>query len=433
MDILEAKYGNGNFINVKEIIEEYRQKNTIYIPKSTSLSKLFKYDPAIGKRKTLTVLWKLVKNNSIVLNEFCDKIVDKCQYGKKQSVKINIKDLYSYNRTVYKFKITNILYGLDTENCVNCTDILINKLESDKYFIDIDNLEINKLVKDPYVNKEKKLFIYYEETSVFETIIYERSNRLKKDLVIGIDLNEYKLNLIVHIVPKKCEIFSLNMDYLKTIIPSFNNKIVVSIVNGAELEKKDYVQNWIDLKNITVLEKENNIKLGEAVSIRDLLKNVKNNNKNEYTFYCHSKGITRGEGRDPTVAAWTELMYKYCISNIDTMIYQNSYTGGAIRSFDKFPNDTNAPLWHFSGTFFWFNHRLFDTVNIDEKITNDYYTVEMLPGKICDISNSLVFLKDNSKPFYECFLTENKDDIINNLELLETDLAKSVEKIISRY
>ena len=77
MDILEAKYGNGNFINVKELIEEYRQNNIVYIPKTTSLNKLFKYDPATGKRKTLYVLWKLVKNNCIVLNEFCDKIIDK--------------------------------------------------------------------------------------------------------------------------------------------------------------------------------------------------------------------------------------------------------------------------------------------------------------------------------------------------------------------
>jgi hypothetical protein len=434
MEILEAKYGNSNYlINVIDKIEKYKNNDIIFIPKDIQINKLFCVDPNVGGSKYIKVMWKKTTIKQIVLRERCDTIIDEVKYGRKRAVKIEMNNLYSHRRILHKFTITKILYGISREESVDITSCLRSKIYSIDYYIDIYNLNINSLVADPYVNREKNLYIDFEETSVFENIIYEKCGKLRKDLVIGIDLNMYKLNLISHIVPKKSEIFTLNMEYLKNILSVFNNKKILSIVSGAGLEEKEYLSNWINLDNFTCIYKQNDPKLGEAVSIRDLINGVKSYDKNEYTFYCHSKGITRNNGKDPTIAVWIELMHKYCLSNIDTVIYHDSYTGGAIRCYDKFPNVIKSPEWHYSGTFFWFSHKIFDKIDILSKLTNEYYIVEMLPGLICNLNKSHCFYKDNVKPYYECFLKTNKYDIIKNMDLVESELSKSIEKILDRY
>ena len=434
MEILEATYGNSSYLmNIADKLKNYRKDDIIFMSKDTELTDLFCIESQLEASKYIRVLWKTINNKQISLRERCDNIIDAVKFGKKRAVKIEMSNLYIHRRILHKFVITKILYGISREECIDVTNILKTHIDSSDYYIDIYNLNINKLVKDPYVNREKNLFIDFEETSVYENIIYEKKGKLRKDLVIGIDLNKYKLNLISHIVPKQSEIFTLNMIYLKNIYNVFNNHKILSIVSGDGLEKKEYLSNWINLDNYKCIQKQNDASVGEAVSIGDLIKSVKSNNKNEYTFYCHSKGITRNNGRDPTIAVWIELMHKYCLSNIDTMIYHDNYTGGAIRCYDRFPHANKSPDWHFSGTFFWFSHKLFDTIDIAAQLTNEYYIVEMLPGLICNINKSHCFYKDNVKPYYECFLTTNKNDISNNIELLESDLSKSIDKILDKY
>jgi hypothetical protein len=434
MEILEATYGNSNYlINVIDKIQKFKHDDIIFMSKDIQINKLFGVQPNIGDSKYIRVVWKKTTNKQIVLRERCNTIIDAVKYGRKRSIRIELNNLYSHIRILHKFIITKILYGVSKEESIDITSVLKSKLDNIDYYIDIYNLDISNLVSDPYVYREKNLYIDFEETSVFENIIYEKCGKLRKDLVIGIDLNIYKLNLIAHIVPKKSEIFTLNMVYLKNIISLFNNQKILSIVSGEGLEDKEYLSNWINLDNFTCIYKQNEPKLGEAVSIGDLIKGVKSYNKNEYTFYCHSKGITRNNGKDPTVAVWIELMYKYCLSNIDTMIYHDSHMGGAIRCYDKFPNVIKSPEWHYSGTFFWFSHKIFDKTDVLSKLTNEYYIVEMLPGLICNINKSHCFYKDGVKPYYECFLNTNKYDIIKNMNLLESELSKSIEKILDKY
>ena len=167
-------------------------------------------------------------------------------------------------------------------------------------------------------------------------------------------------------------------------------------------------------------EKTNSPTLGESISFRDLMKQVESSNTNEYTFYCHTKGISKANDDNSSIAVWVELMYKYCLCNIDVMILSGKIFGGAIRSFNLFPKG-NSPPWHFTGTFYWFNHLLFRNPNIYSLMLDDYYATEMFPGYIVKVENSICFLKDKAEPFYECFLDKNLDCIVDNLDILEEE------------
>jgi hypothetical protein len=231
--------------------------------------------------------------------------------------------------------------------------------------------------------------------------------------------------MISHIVPIKCEAFGIYMSYLSTIQHTFNHKKILSIIQGVNIEDSKYLEHWIKLSDFYCIYKQNNIQLGEAVSIRDLIKLIKSNDKNEYTFYFHTKGVSKKNTNDPFIGVWTELMFKYCISNIDSMIYHDSYVGGAIRSFNQFHDDKSIP-YHFTGTFFWFSHNVFNRINVENQIKDNYYSVEMLSGKLCPLIKSQYFLKDHSMGMYRVSEPHYRDDIKTNIDLVEHNISKSI-------
>ena len=50
----------------------------------------------------------------------------------------------------------------------------------------------------------------------------------------------------------------------------------------------------------------------------------------------------------------------------------------------------------------------------------------MFPGFLTKPINSICFLKDKADPFYECFLDKNLDVIVDNLEILESEISKKI-------
>lgn len=423
MEIIEANYHS---IHIKSItsalIEGYKKNDMIYIPRGSNIEGLIKI-PNNNNLSFIKIIWKMTYNNSIVLEESCTKIVTNEKYIKKKGIQIDMIHLYHHKRIQHNVEFKKLLYGKSESESIDIMDKK-DKFGNQNYYIDCNNLAINDLVGDPYPNIQKKLFIEYETSSIFETVVYIKRNKLRKDLVIGIDLNNYKLNMISHIVPIKCQAFGINMSYLSMIQNTFNNKKILSIIEGVGIEDRKYLENWIKLSDFDCIYKKNNKDLGEAVSIRDLIKTIKSNDKNEYTFYFHSKGVSKKNTNDPFVGVWIELMFKYCISNIDSMIYNDRHVGGAIRSFNQF-HDKSVP-YHFTGTFFWFSHKVFDTTKVEDQIKDNYYSVEMLSGKLCPLIKSQYFLKDHSMAMYRGSEPHHRDDIKNNMDLLEHNLSKSI-------
>jgi len=423
MEIIEANYHSICTKTItSELINGYKKNDMIYIPKDSNLEKLITI-PDNNNLSFIKVIWKMTYNNSIVLQENDTKIVNNEKYIKKKGIQIDMTHLYHHKRLKHDVEFKKLLYGVSESESINIIDKK-DKFGNDEYYIDCNNLAINDLVGDPYPYLQKKIFIEYETISIFETVVYIKKNKLRKDLVIGIDLNNYKLNIISHIVPIKCEALGINMSYLSMIQNTFNHKKILSIIEGLGIENRKYLENWIKLSDFDCIYKNNNKNLGEAVSIRDLIKLIKSNDKKEYTFYFHSKGVSKKNINDPFVGVWIELMFKYCISNIDSMIYNDKHVGGAIRSFNPF-HDKSVP-YHFTGTFFWFSHKVFDTTKVEDQIKDNYYSVEMLSGKLCPLIKSQCFLKDHSHAFYRGTEPHHRADIKNNIDLLEHTISKSI-------
>ena len=423
MEIIEANYYSLNYNKqIKELLENYIQNDIIYISKESNIDNLIRTDNNLSYIK---ILWKKIETHNIVLLENCTKIVSDSKICKKNGIDITLDNLYSYKRLSHNFELKKIQYGINENETISVLDSLKDKIGSLEYYIDCHNLPINDLVGDPYPLLEKKLFIEYETSSILETIVYIKNNRLRKDLVIGIDLNNYKLNMIAHIVPIKCEALTLNMYYLNKIKSAFNNKKILSIIEGLGLENKEYLRNFINLSEFQCIYKQNNPKIGEAVSIRDLISLIKSSDTNEYTFYFHSKGVSKKNLNDNCISVWTEILYKYCISNIDTMIYNDKYVGGAIRCFELF-GVKNSPSYHFTGTFFWFSHKVFDLTNVENNLSNEYFTVEMLSGRLCSLDKSQYFFKDHSGGMYKHNIKNYKYEIQNNIDILENELSRTI-------
>lgn len=435
MNILYGILGNYiNSIDIKNNLNDKKLENFLFIPKFIDIFNFLGLNKDIlnenSKPKYVKIIWKLnetkeqkyipyfVKNQ---LNDDSTNSLAEIQLGKKKSIEINLDNLYYHKRLFYLFNIEN-------------SNLNVNECCSYNYYIDIldsENFCLNHNLKE--------IFIKYTETSIFETIIYLENTYLKKDLVLGINLNDYKLNLISHIVPKKCSMFELQKLYLEKMFPIFNNKIIFSIIedqdNELMLENLSFI-NWLKEKkidNIQLFFRKNNKNLGEAVSFLDLLQYIESNNINEYTFYCHTKGITRKNGEDIYISVWVELMYKYCLSNIDTLIYQKKMFGGSLKSYQKFPEVVLSPEWHYTGTFYWFHHVLFNESNICkklkiiyEKLENIYFISEMFPGLVCKSCNGIIFLQDDCCPMYECFFEQYKECITKNIKLLEYPLSKNI-------
>ncbi len=419
MEVIEAicsDIDEKDVLDVKKDIEDYLNKNTLlYLSKNTKLNFL-------KNKKILKITWRYQskKKESILLDN-CS-LQNSIHLGSKQPIEVNLKNLYSHKRLLYYFNTLGIYY-VSKINTLDITNRL--SLENEFYHINLlKSTNLDHLIPTDPLN-QSSLSIEYETYSIFQTIIYIKNGYLKKDLVLGIDLNDYKLNLIAHVVPRDCEMLELNMNYIAKNLKLFNNKIILSIATDSNLENKSFLNKWINLESIKVIEKENSSGLGESISFRDLIKLIENTNGNEYTFYCHTKGISKHNDNNSSIAVWIELMYKHCLANIDVMILSGKIFGGAIRSFNLFPKGVSPP-WHFTGTFYWFSHILFKHRNVYSFILDDYYATEMFPGFVVKLENSICFLKDKADPFYECFLDKNMDCIVDNLDILESETAKAI-------
>ncbi len=155
-----------------------------------------------------------------------------------------------------------------------------------------------------------------------------------------------------------------NVDLLIPHLQKFNGKRIVVIAQGDGIMDAQVVMNDfpsdanIDFRIVT-----NNVELGETPHFFPILDELYSLNKNEITMYAHAKGVSYdvSENNERTIRnikKWRDRMYENALGDLSTI---ESLLGeyacvGSFRRQEHNQRVHGDASWHYSGTFFWFNH-----------------------------------------------------------------------------
>lgn len=211
------------------------------------------------------------------------------------------------------------------------------------------------------------------------------------------------LNLLCHIWPAKNELLRLNFHRLVTYRHVFNGRILFNIAIDEDRRRATRLREklWRRFGGPqTVIEFSENEPTREARPFFEfLLPAVKSARSDEFTFFCHSKGVTTPD--NPAVRRWVEWMYDHNLGDPGTVAeFLRSHTCAGCFRLQFPPPEEQAP-WHYSGTFFWFNHeRVFGS---DEWRPTRYgrWSVEAWLGNFVPLAESLCLFGDGHGAFYD--------------------------------
>jgi hypothetical protein len=148
-----------------------------------------------------------------------------------------------------------------------------------------------------------------------------------------------------------------NLDQLKRRINLFNGRRVIAISTGSArhpLDAPQQVEAYFGKNNADFLWVPHQKKLGEVTAFTALWNRVKNFcTPNDFTFYGHTKGVTKPVNSGISVHRWGDLMYA---ANLDRWNVVRDYLTrhpitGAFKKYGAcFGGRGN---WHYHGTFYW--------------------------------------------------------------------------------
>lgn len=164
-------------------------------------------------------------------------------------------------------------------------------------------------------------------------------------------------NLLYHIYPMKKNrgVWQWNLDQLIRRIDLFNGKRIVGIVHDRLSDPPDMVKEYLrgHVDNFVVL---NNVKKrGEGITFLSMMEQIESFDKNEITFRCHAKGVSKKGTELALVKKWTEIMYAVCLDDwqhVKSQLEKCAITGPFRRN-----TRMGGASWFFSGAFYWFRNR----------------------------------------------------------------------------
>lgn len=113
----------------------------------------------------------------------------------------------------------------------------------------------------------------------------------------------------------------------------------------------------------------------------------------DYIFYGHAKGVSRNQN-DYAINAWVDTLWKYNVEKFDEYIFPHlgKYkTLGCLRKVKEkagvYVKDGVIETFHFSGTFFWFSSKIFQS-DWNDPTRHHMSVIERWPGLISNLSNS---------------------------------------------
>lgn len=196
-----------------------------------------------------------------------------------------------------------------------------------------------------------------------------------------------KRNLICHIAPLNNPMLDYNLRQIAKYIKVFNGRRIINIAQGVGLLKVSAIQDKMNLfglqqgRDYEITLSANDSSRETGAFIDNLLPAIKSDDEKEITFFCHAKGITRKDSEP--CRRWADFMYRYNLEDIEKVEWVLSNPRYVFAGIFKIgPVPPVVPVWHFSGTFWWFNNaRLFK--RDWQKIDRQRFGTEAYPATVC--------------------------------------------------
>lgn len=160
-------------------------------------------------------------------------------------------------------------------------------------------------------------------------------------------------NLFFHIYPLRGTFWGWHVDVIRSKFHLFNGRKLVHIVYDHEtVDPHEVARNFTGVAEVVV--RRNDARLGETAHYLRGIESLQSSRRDEMTFYCHSKGVARGRSFWPNTKAWAAAMYEInlCDPGAVEKLMETHDAVGCFRL--RMPHAGSD--WHYSGTFFWFNH-----------------------------------------------------------------------------
>lgn len=153
-----------------------------------------------------------------------------------------------------------------------------------------------------------------------------------------------------------------NIAQIKKHLHKFNGKKIININYENLCQAESFIkENFIEDYKISFSYTKN--EQGEFSEVRPfidkLIPSVYSLNENEYTFYAHTKGVTRFRSKDNFISLlWAYTMYDKNLNdfNFISKILEKYSCCGCLKLNKPYTCLSFVP-WHYSGAFFWFNNK----------------------------------------------------------------------------
>lgn len=212
-------------------------------------------------------------------------------------------------------------------------------------------------------------------------------------------------NFLMHIWPtKNSDSWKWNCDQVLKRQSLFNGKRVIGIAVGENTESAETVKKYMSSFTDDFIVVNNIPRIREGATFIDLLKKVNSLGDNDFTFYCHAKGVRHGsafESNGSTLRRWTETMYIKCLddwNSVSKSLEKKAMTG-CFKRYGNFKTPGNN-RWHYSGSFYWFRNKDVFTRNWP-KIDNMFFAVESWPGRMFTAEETDCLFLDNCGDLYK--------------------------------
>ena len=164
-------------------------------------------------------------------------------------------------------------------------------------------------------------------------------------------------NLLFHIFPRLGAEWNWHkhIERIREHQHLFNGKICIGVVTGPGLASHEEVQRLMGGIRVTDWVLRENSKLGETVTMTELLRLVQTDDPNTITFRGHCKGVTHS--KDGIEQAWAEMMWAACvdIESVEDALASHEMAG-PLKCHEPLVPKKNSN-WFFAGSFYWFRNR----------------------------------------------------------------------------
>jgi hypothetical protein len=198
-------------------------------------------------------------------------------------------------------------------------------------------------------------------------------------------------NLIYHVCPLATnDGWRQNVRQLLKRFDVFNGRRIIAIARGEGLEWEQ-VHSEFQGEDYEFFYVDNDANLREVASFLPLLEQVQNVNRDEATFYAHTKGNSTFANMQGAIR-WRNAMYRHLLETdlqrAMALLQDHVFVGCHKMVWGDrkppYPSGLDYGRWFLAGTFFWFRN---DTVFGGGKwrtVPNDRYGAEAWPAGIVD-------------------------------------------------